>query len=213
MDNYVFGYGSLIESASRTRTNPDAIGAWPAEVTGYRRGWFHQFVHPVGYSCTYLGAFEKPKATMNGVIYKVDNLEATIQREQGYKATKLDADQIKILDRGKPWSEMKNSTVYIFVSHQYCISKTKEPTKDLPMVQSYVDICITGCQEQDQMYRTTNGTFTQDFINSTIGWNKYWVNDRTYPRRAQFTVPSVSAIDKALHQAGLLKYVQLNDVR
>ncbi|MEI8016909.1 MAG: hypothetical protein WCH39_01860 [Schlesneria sp.] len=68
MDNHVFGYGSLIESASRPRTNPDAIGAWLAEVTGYQRGWFHQFVQPVSYSCTYLGTFEKPKATMNGVI-------------------------------------------------------------------------------------------------------------------------------------------------
>ena len=29
MINYVFGYGSLLERASRTRTNPEAVGAWP----------------------------------------------------------------------------------------------------------------------------------------------------------------------------------------
>jgi len=59
-DAYVFGYGSLIERASRTRTNPDAVGAWPARVTGYRRGWFHQFTKSdnVASSCTYLGAIE-----------------------------------------------------------------------------------------------------------------------------------------------------------
>ena len=39
MTSYVFGYGSLLERASRTRTNPDAVGAWPARVTGYQRGW------------------------------------------------------------------------------------------------------------------------------------------------------------------------------
>ena len=47
MTNYVFGYGSLLERASRTRTNPDAVGAWPAHVTGYQRGWFHQFADNV----------------------------------------------------------------------------------------------------------------------------------------------------------------------
>ena len=39
MTDYVFGYGSLLERASRMRTNPDAVGAWPARVTGYSRGW------------------------------------------------------------------------------------------------------------------------------------------------------------------------------
>jgi len=42
---YVFGYGSLIESESRTRTNPDAVAAWPARLAGYQRGWFHQFAN------------------------------------------------------------------------------------------------------------------------------------------------------------------------
>jgi hypothetical protein len=37
MASYVLGYGALLERASRTRTNPDAIGAWPARVTGYQR--------------------------------------------------------------------------------------------------------------------------------------------------------------------------------
>jgi hypothetical protein len=63
------------------------------------------------------------------------------------------------------------------------------------------------------LYRTTNGNFTQDFISLTIGWNKYWVNDGTYPRRAQFTVPNASAINNSLQQAGLPTYVQLHDVR
>jgi cation transport regulator ChaC len=40
---YVFGYGSLIDKESRTRTNPEAVDTRPARVTGYQRGWFHQF--------------------------------------------------------------------------------------------------------------------------------------------------------------------------
>lgn len=68
-DAYVFGYGSLIERESRTRTNPEAADARPARVTGYQRGWFHQFANYVGSTCTFLGAIEKTSATINGVIY------------------------------------------------------------------------------------------------------------------------------------------------
>src|SRR5882757_3794424 len=65
---YVFGYGSLIEKESRTRTNPEAADARPARVTDYQRGWFHQFANNVGSTCTFLGAIEKPGATTNGVF-------------------------------------------------------------------------------------------------------------------------------------------------
>src|SRR5262249_59078992 len=63
MTNYVFGYGSLLERASRTLTNPEAVGAWPARVTGYQRGWFHQFADNVGSTCTYLGELRSEEHT------------------------------------------------------------------------------------------------------------------------------------------------------
>jgi cation transport regulator ChaC len=84
MITYVFGYGSLLERASRTRTNPDAIAAWPARVTGYQRGWFHQFPDHVGSSCTFLGAVKAPEKTINGAIYPVADFESTKDREVGY---------------------------------------------------------------------------------------------------------------------------------
>jgi cation transport regulator ChaC len=68
MADYVFGYGSLLERAPRTRTNPDAVGAWPARVTGYQRGWFHQFADHAGSSCTFLGAVKAAGETINGAI-------------------------------------------------------------------------------------------------------------------------------------------------
>ena len=82
MTDYVFGYGSLLERASRMRTNPDAVGAWPARVTDYSRGWYHQFANYVGSTCTFLGAVEDkglviPTAPINGAIYKVADIEST----------------------------------------------------------------------------------------------------------------------------------------
>ena len=204
---YVFGYGSLIEKASRTRTNPEAVDAWPARVTGYERGWFHQFADYVGSTCTYLGAIENPQTTVNGVIYKVNDFAATKERETGYTATRV-TGEITMLDGGGPWDR---DDVYIFLSDPEDISKTKEPTPEVPMVQSYVDICVNGCLEIEGLYRTATG-YVQEFIKTSTGWNKYWVNDRLYPRRPFIYSPNASKIDKALQKGDVLKYVQLCDM-
>jgi hypothetical protein len=212
MTNYVFGYGSLLERASRTRTNPEAVGAWPARVTGYQRGWFHQFADNVGSSCTYLGAEQSEGKTINGVIYPVNDFENTKQRETGYTAIELKADDIAMLDGSGPLKMGDDVKVYIFVSNQDSISKTKEPTSRFPMVQSYVDICINGCLELESLYRAAKGSFTQEFIRTTTGWNANWVNDRIYPRRPFIYAPNASAIDKALKEGNVLQYVQLHDL-
>jgi len=206
---YVFGYGSLIERASRTRTNPEAVGAWPARVTGYQRGWFHQFTKRVGSSCTFLGAVESAGTTLNGVFYLVQDFEKTKEREIGYTAIPIPAHRIEMLDGAGPWNRGKDP--YIFVSDEANISKTKEPTPAYPMVQSYVDICVNGCLEIEALYRPAHG-FVQEFIGSTTGWNAYWVNDRLYPRRPFIYVPNAGAIDQALQEGKVLQYLQLHDI-
>ena len=206
---YVFGYGSLIERESRTRTNPEAVEARAARVTGYQRGWFHQFAHNIGSTCTYLGAIEKPGATTNGVIYHVNDFEKTKERETGYTATAVPADKIEMLDGSGPWDQAK--VVYIFISNPADISKTGEPTAGVPMVQSYVDVCINGCLEVEAQYSSAHG-FAQEFIRTATGWNAYYVNDRIYPRRPFIYVSNASQIDQELHKGGVLKYVQLHDL-
>jgi cation transport regulator ChaC len=208
--DYVFGYGSLLERASRTRTNPDAIGAWPALVKGFERGWFHQFRDPVGSTCTFLAAKAKEEGSINGVIYPVADLQSTKDREVGYTATALEADQIKMLDGGGDW-DVQSGPVYIFLSNQDSISETGQPTLEIPMVQSYVDICINGCLEIEALYRRVKGHFVADFIRSTSGWNKFWVNDRIYPRRPFIYTPNATAIDNALKGGEVLQYRQLRD--
>jgi hypothetical protein len=81
------------------------------------------------------------------------------------------------------------------------------------MVQSYVDICINGCLELESLYRGVKGSFTQEFIRTTTGWNANWVNDRIYPRRPFIYAPNASAIDKALKEGNVLQYVQLHDLK
>ena len=130
----------------------------------------------VGSTCTFLGVIEKTSATSNGVIYRVNDFEKTKEREVGYTAKPVAASKIEMLDGAGPWDPAE--VVYIFVSNPDDISKTGAPTSAVPMVQSYVDICINGCLEIDAMYRAAKGSFTREFISSTTGWNANWVNDR-----------------------------------
>jgi cation transport regulator ChaC len=209
--DYIFGYGSLLERASRTRTNPDAIGAWPAGVKGFERGWFHQFKNFAGSTCTFLGAVKDERKTINGVIYPVADLQSTKDREIGYTATPLNNNQITMLDGGGDWN-VGSAAVYIFLSNEESISETKAPTRQIPMVQSYVDICINGSLELEALYRTVKRSFTEEFIRTTSGWNEFWVNDRIYPRRPFIYTPNASAIDKDLQAGGVLRYRQLHDL-
>src|SRR6516225_4298804 len=105
------------------------------------------------------------------------------------------AGKIEMLDGAGPWDPTK--IVYIFISNPADISKTGEPTAAIPLVQSYVDICINGCQEIEAQYSSAGG-FVQESIRTATGWNAYWVNDRIYPRRPFIYVPNASQIDQVL---------------
>ena len=86
---YIFGYGSLIQIASRTRTVPSAFAAAPAIVKGITRGWYYQADSP-SLNPTYLGAVDDAKATTNGVIYHVtdsDSIES--QESTGYAVQRV----------------------------------------------------------------------------------------------------------------------------
>ena len=160
----------------------------------------------------YLGAERAQGKTINGAIYAVNDFESTKQRETGYTAIQLEADDIAMLDGNGPLTLGDDVKAYIFVSNQDSISKTKEPTAKFPMVQSYVDICINGCLELESLYRGVKGAFAQEFIRTTTGWNAYWVDDRIYPRRPFIYAPNASSIDKALKEGNVLQYVQLHDL-
>ncbi len=151
-----------------------------------------------------LRAKKETGKTINGVIYYVADFEKTKKRVKGYTPEKVDT--IEMLDGAGSWDSSKE--VYIFVSNEANIS---EPTKNLPMVQSYVDICVNGCLEIEALYRSAQG-FVQESIKTTTGWNKYWVNDSLYPRRPFIYAPNAEKIDRALENGKVLQYVQLHDL-
>lgn len=191
---YIFGYGSLIEQASRLKSTPSALYVLPARARGYARGWWAR-TGAIGFSTTFLGAIPEKSSSINGVIYAVNEneLHDTDEREIGYTRKDI-ASHLEILPLGfAPGGE-----IYIYLNKFEAGEREKcVPTRDFPIVQSYVDICLTGCLQIEKGFPDAAG-FAREFIKTTQEWSKYWENDRVHPRRAFSTVPFFSKIDELL---------------
>ncbi len=199
---YIFGYGSLIEDASRLSTTPSARNAFPVKVTGIVRGWWARGAAS-GLTTTFLGAIKapKPKQWCNGVIYAVsaEDLAATDRRESaGYQRCRIPRKKIEMLD-GSGRVPDGDFWAYLNLLQPKDLPQNL-PSEQFPMVQSYVDICVNGCLQVEGRYQTAKG-FTADFFATTDQWSRFWVNDRVYPRRPFIFQPNAGSIDTAIKAA------------
>lgn len=186
---YIFGYGSLVESQSRKMTWASAVYASPAIVKDIERGWFDQ-VGGVSYTTTYLGAVLANGSSCNGVIFPVSKqaLDSYDQRETGYKREKIDQSKITMLDGS---SGAPKGDIWFYANQHKNLA-----SKEVPIVQSYVDICLNGCLELEAAYPLAKeASFAEMFLRTCTNWSPWWVNDRIYPRRAFIYVPNASTID------------------
>ena len=168
---YIFGYGSLIEQSSRLRTTPRAIYVLPARVSGFARGWWAR-TGSIGFTTTFAGAIPHAAGFINGVVYAVtqQELEDTNKREQGYTPTDI-TGAIQILSGDyKP-----KDKVWMYVNDFKPGEREKSlPTAEFPIVQSYVDICLTGCLQIEGAFPDDARDFSRAFIESTQAWSQYW---------------------------------------
>lgn len=190
MPQYMVGYGSLIDEASRRRTIPDAVEAAPIVVRGYRRVWGHR-MDPVGYvgATTFLTVTPDPDATVNGVVFEIpdDRLPELDIRERGYRRTLLNRHQTEAPD-GDTW---------IYVTDP---ADLQAPDAEFPIIQSYLDVCMSGCIDLERRHPEACANFARDFVTTTRGWSVFWVNDRVYPRRPQRDAPHAREIDTLLRE-------------
>lgn len=192
IQKYIFGYGSLIQIESRTRTAPKAFAAAPAIVKGISRGWYYQAAS-FSLNPTYLGAVVNAHAMTNGVIYPVSDEEllATDVRESDYTRTLFPRSAIRLLD-GSPAPPPGE---YYF----YASKSKKTANAEHPIVQSYVDICMDGCLEVEAMYPLARDAgFAEHFVKTCTDWKTPWINDRIFPYRPFIYMPRTSKIDEIL---------------
>lgn len=190
---YLVGYGSLMQQSSRARTAPNAGEAMPVRVYGFQRAWITRG-SPVGYSTTFLGVSKKAPANMNAVLFELPvQSEITLldEREKGYCRVDVGAMQITPLDH----SILPAGQRWIYVNQP---QNTAPPSPRYPIVQSYVDVFLSGCLQVERAHQLEG--FALECIASTHGWSMHWVNDRIYPRRPFIHQPDAGAIDALLQR-------------
>jgi hypothetical protein len=192
---YIIGYGSLMESASRLRTTPNAGVAHPVIVRGYQRGWFAQTPTTIPFGTTALGVIRDEKKSFNAVVYQVSGAQevlATDKRETFYCRRSVTSSEFELLKKDLL---APNGQIWIYAIA--LDSKTIRPPSDRnPIIQSYVDIFLSGCLEQAQNYELKD--FADRCIQTTTNWSSKWLNDRIYPRRPFIYQPKAFQIDRLL---------------
>ena len=131
MQQYVFGYGSLMNPRSLQRTLPGKIIEGKAVLMGYRR----KFNVPVERHL-YLNIIQEQGSSVKGVLVCVLDveLEELKRREIGYQCVDV-TESIK---------ERINGLIFAFIA----------PDKSYPemtILQSYINTCLGGVQEEEKI--------------------------------------------------------------
>jgi len=167
-------------------------------VNNIKRGWFFNVnnENKITKPWIALGVYQSEGFTCNGTLFPVteEQLSNIDLRECGYARKILDKNNIELI---KGLEMPDNAIIYYYTLEE---SEVREPTDIYPILQSYVDLCMTGCILIDQMLENKNYEYTNEFVKTTYNWNeyKYWINDRVYPRRPTIYIQFANIIDKIL---------------
>jgi hypothetical protein len=177
-NDFIFGYGSLINAHLRDQTSAAPIAGMPPRLSaefGYLRAW--------GFRCasgfTALG-LRRPRRneaamTVNGVMYPVErgDLAAFDLREAGYRRVPVPVEQIEAVS----WQPLPAcGTIWTYVPDEGGAAHLAGATDDFPLLQSYIDATVEGALDYGVDYARV-------LIETTADWSPYWLNDRAMARR------------------------------
>ncbi|MCL9684524.1 hypothetical protein [Legionella maioricensis] len=190
---YIVGYGSLMSEDSKKTSAKNSGDNIPVTITGYQRGWFLK--GPAAkYSATFLGIKSAVNQRINGVVFNLpdsNELLAIDEREQGYCRQLVELNSIQPLTA----DPLPQAQYWIYVPEPEQIALAN---KQYPIVQSYVDIFLSGCIQMEKKYHLSD--YARQCITTTSDWSPQWVNDRIHPRRPWSSTPEAAAIDKLLSE-------------
>jgi hypothetical protein len=191
----VIGYGSLMEKKSKAMSAPTAGPNHPVRVTGFQRSWNDRG----GLGRTiFLGVEPVKGVRMVAVAYSDPdrtNIGGTDARERSYCRKPVDSAKVELLDG---WSLPADAEIWIYTIKP---EKLGRPNASHPIVQSYVDIFLSGCLQMQDLLRPEIADkidFASECITTTSGWSEHWKNDRVYPRRPWMVQRNAPTIDSFL---------------
>ncbi|MBH9552718.1 gamma-glutamylcyclotransferase family protein [Inhella gelatinilytica] len=192
---WIFGYGSLLLPASRALTIGPHGAAFAARVRGVQREW--STAAPVR-GMTAVSLRVAPESDCSGVVFAVSpaQLERLDAREAGYTRFTLTPSAVLDPQTHQPLALPHPGPVMAYVADH-----PGQPTPECPIAQSYLDVILTACLEE---FPHLGEDFAREFIATTRGWNRHWVDDRAAPRypRRLLEVPHQDTIDRLLAELG-----------
>lgn len=193
MRTFIIGYGSLINRSSLNRTLPIVKDIEPVYLNNYKRSWNALEDQTVSLSTTYVGIEKSPGSVVNGIIFEIPEelLGKLDSREFLYYREKVDLHEIDFLSNKFNITENDNTWIYV-------TKNPKKPNEKSPIIQSYVDVCLSGCIDIEDEFKVED--FAKNFILQTTNWSKNWVNDRIFPRAPHIHQPMAYKIDRLLFE-------------
>jgi len=193
---FIFGYGSLINTASRNSTAGAPIPAIPVRISsafGYIRAWNDRALS----GFTSLG-MRKPHpgesgSTINGVLYAVEgeDMAKFDAREEGYVRVELMRENIEPVS----WQRLpEQGHIWVYVPvRPGGVPGEGLPEADaaFPILESYIDVVVEGGLEYGVDY-------ARELIETTADWSQFWLNDRELARRPWVHDSKSAAVDKLL---------------
>ncbi len=185
-NEFLFGYGSLINSNARPEIVTPQNGALPAFVSGYRRFWNSYSLS--GYAVVAIEP--ETLSRCNGVLLPVaqEDFLKLDAREAQYDRVQINTKDCA-LQNGM--SLPADSRIWA-----YAVRVTVTPDEHSPILQSYLDVILQGCLEYGE-------DFAEEFIKTTHGWDAPRKADREHPLyvRALNTSKDYEKIEKLLSQS------------
>lgn len=198
--NFIFGYGSLINDISRNSNCESVHEAIPVRISSefnYRRIW--NYKNPTSQMCALgleLCSDTIEASTINGVIFPVieKELHKFNERELNYRLIEIPKNMIETLSWINIPTRSKIWTYVPILNYDTNIQSNFRADYENPICQSYIDLCLEGCLKYGE-------DFAIEFLDTTFGWNQYWINDRLLPRRPWIHQPLYMKIDTLLNSS------------
>jgi hypothetical protein len=193
---FIFGYGSLINTASRNSTASNSIPAIPVRVSaafGYIRAWNDR--SPSGFTALGLRVPRpgEQATTINGVLYAIegDDMTKFDAREDGYARVEVPHADIEAVS----WQTIPLSGhIWTYVPVRPASDPgvgLPQPDAAFPLLESYIDVVVEGCLEYGP-------DFARELIETTADWSQYWLNDRELARRPWVHDSKYAVVDQML---------------
>lgn len=189
-----------MKTASKAFTYKNTGANIPVQIKGFSREW-NLKANSVGPDGTFLGVVPNEDSSINGAVFQLplsqyvsEALESYDQREHLYCRKLIDIADIEFLIPDNNTISTEDNYYWIYVNKDINIAG---PSKYNPIVQSYVDVFISGCLELQNEHDLPG--FAKKCVETTKGWSAVnWINDRIFPRRPYVHEPKAREIDALL---------------